>query len=133
MSVKLVKRQEGDAFTIYALQPGRDCPVENFLAEAFAKTPDEVEKLIALIDRTADHGIPKNKTKVNTLGDGLFEFKTSGGLRLIWFYDAGQLIICTHGFVKKRQSTPKKELRSARNAMKAYHTAKKAKKISYDD
>ena len=130
--MKLVELQSGEQFTIYALQSGRDCPVANFLDDAARTMPEEVEKFSALIERTVDHGIPKNKTKVNKLGDGLFEFKTSGGIRIPFFYDEGKLILCTHGFVKKRRATPKKEIKLAREARKTYEQAKKAGQISYD-
>ena len=130
--MKLTELQTGEAYTIYALSSGRDSPVVEFLGEAFEKMPDEADKLIALLERTAEHGVPKNKTKANTLGNGLFEFKTSGGIRILWFYDAGRVILCTHGFVKKRQTTPPKELKRARKAMKAYQEAKKTGRICYD-
>ena len=130
--MKLCELEAGEAFKIYAIQSGRDCPVEDFLTDAMHTMPEEAEKLAALLERTANQGIPKNKTKVNTLGDGLFEFKTNGGIRIPFFYDVGKLILCTHGFIKKRQTTPQKEIKRARDFMKAYKQAKKAGKISHD-
>jgi phage-related protein len=94
-------------------------------------SPDEYAKLTKLLDHSCDHGLPKNKQKVNTLGEGLFEFKTIGGLRLIWFWDANRIILCTHGFLKKRQSTPQGELVAAAKWKKAYEAAKSANKVRF--
>jgi phage-related protein len=128
--VEAIHYQSGPACRIYILADGSNCPAEDFLDTSADLQPDEFTKLL---DHTCDHGIPKNKQKVNTLGDGLFEFKTIGGLRLIWFWDANRIILCTHGFLKKRQTTPPAELATAVKWKKAYETAKKANKLKFID
>ena len=125
--------QSGSACRIYLLAEGSKCPAAAFLTEAANDHPDEFAKLVSLLDHATVHGLPKNKQKVNTLGNGLFEFKTVGGLRLVWFWDAGRIILCTHGFVKKRQTTPPGELDTAAKWKKAYDLAKKAGKLEFDD
>jgi phage-related protein len=123
--------QSGPACRIYLLADGPNCPAEDFLTTAANLQPDEFAKLTKLLDHSCDHGLPKNKQKVNTLGDGLFEFKTIGGLRLIWFWDANRIILCTHGFLKKRQTTPPGEPATAAKWKKAYETAKKTKQLKF--
>jgi phage-related protein len=123
--------QSGPACRIYILADGSNCPAEDFLDTSADLQPDEFAKLTKLLDHTCDHGIPKNKQKVNTLGDGLFEFKTIGGLRLIWFWDANRIILCTHGFLKKRQTTPPAELVTAAKWKKAYESARKANQLKF--
>ena len=123
--------QSGPACRVYLLANGSNCPAEEFLTEAASLHPEEFAKLIKLLDHSCDHGLPKNKQKVNTLGDGLFEFKTIGGLRLIWFWDANRIILCTHGFLKKRQTTPPGELATAAKWKKAYETAKSANQVKF--
>jgi len=59
----------------------------------------------------------------------LFEFKTIGGLRLVWFWDAHRVILCSHGFVKKRQDTPLRELKTGSDWKKEYELAKKTKEL----
>lgn len=86
--------QSGPACRIYLLADGANCPVEDFLTTTANLHPDEFAKLTKLLDHSCEHGLPKNKQKVNTLGVGLFEFKTIGGLRLIWFWDANRIILC---------------------------------------
>ena len=110
--------QSGPACRIYLLADSSNCPSESFLTTAANRHPDEFAKLTKLLDHACDHGLPKNKQKVNTLGDGLFEFKTIGSLRLIWFWDANRIILCTHGFLKKRQTTPPGELAHCRQMEK---------------
>ena len=49
------------------------------------------------------------------------------------FWDAGRIILCTHGFVKKRQTTPPGELDTAARWKKAYDLAKKAGNLEFND
>ncbi|WP_372796436.1 type II toxin-antitoxin system RelE/ParE family toxin [Pontiella sp.] len=88
------------------------------------KKPKELDKLNALLARTLEHGVPKNRQKCNTLGNGLFEFKTRGGLRLVWFWDEQKMIVCTHGFTKARPKTPRKEIEKALARKADYFEAK---------
>ncbi len=125
--------QSGAACRIYLLADGSNCPSESFLTTAANLQPDEFAKLTKLLDYSCEHGLPKNNQKVNTLGDGLFEFKTTGGLRLIGFWDAGRIILCTNGFLKKRQTTPPNEIATATKWKKAYENAKKANKLKFTE
>ena len=52
-----------------------------------------------------------------------------GRLRVLWFYDDGRLIICTSGFVKKGQKTPRSEIGHAIQLMNAYFEDKKKAQI----
>ena len=65
------------------------------------------------------------KFKRLTGTDGLYEFKTGGGLRLFCFFDGGQLIVCTHGLVKQRQKADPEEIKRAKNLKTDYETAHK--------
>ncbi len=71
----------------------------------------------------AERGRIRNKEKCRSLEDGIFEFK-GGCLRIAWFWDEENLIICTHGFVKKRQKTPPGEIDRARRIRDLYRSAK---------
>jgi len=106
MTVRIHKLKEGKLHTLYALGDGKTVATLDFLEEMSGKRRKEVDKLNALIERSLEHGVPKNKQKCRTLGNGIYEFKTTGGLRLVWFWDEGQMIICTHGFKKSSQKTP---------------------------
>ena len=113
---------------IYAMEDQSGCLVLEFMAQMEQEMPNELEKLGVLLDYTATNGPPKNKEKCNSLGNGLFEFKTKK-LRVLWFWDAGYMIICTHGFKKKTDKTPTGEIRRALEAKSRYEEAKSARQL----
>ncbi|MCB1234476.1 MAG: type II toxin-antitoxin system RelE/ParE family toxin [Verrucomicrobiae bacterium] len=126
--------QAGSLCRIYLLEDGGHCPAAEFLTEVAQAHENEFEKLQDLLDYASDHGPPRNKQKCRSLGDGLFEFKTGGGLRLFWFWDHGHLILCTHGFVKKTRKTPRKERDLALGWKKRYEASRDAGRLkSFDD
>ena len=47
---------------------------------------------------------------------------TAKRIRVLFFYDKGHIVICTHGFIKKSGATPKAEKHSAISACKDYFT-----------
>ncbi|GMR25390.1 MAG: hypothetical protein BMS9Abin39_0685 [Ignavibacteria bacterium] len=74
------------------------------------------------------HIVPKQyfKKLVNT--DDIWEVRiisSSNIFRLLGFFDGGNLVILTNGFVKKTQKTPKKEIKLAEKRKKDYLERKK--------
>jgi phage-related protein len=55
----------------------------------------------------------------------IWEF-IAGRLRVLWFYDQGRLIVCSHGFLKRTRKIPSGEIERAQAAFDAYRRAKKA-------
>lgn len=53
------------------------------------------------------------------VSDGIWQI-TSDRYRILWFYDEGRVIICTHFFVKKTQKTPPGEIARAKRIRDAY-------------
>jgi len=56
-----------------------------------------------------------------SMGDGLFELRPRGreGIgRAMYCYVIGERVVILHGFVKKTQATPERELKVARKRMK---------------
>jgi len=49
---------------------------------------------------------------------------TAGGIRVVFFYEPGKLIICTHGFKKKRQKFDTAEGRHAETLWRNYCKSK---------
>lgn len=125
---------EDPACRIFVLGDGKNWPAADFLAEASADHSDDFEKLVSLLDRCTEHGMPSNIQKVRQLKGcgGLKEFK-AGCLRLFFFHDKGQLVICAHGIVKKSQETPKKDLNTAKKRMAAYQAARKRNQVTIID
>jgi hypothetical protein len=131
--MKTLVIRKGERLTIRAIafpseeNPARDrCETLAFLHNCKSEHPKEVTKLSALLSETAESGPPKDKTKFRCLTgtDGIYEFKTQFGFRLLCFWDDGGLIICSHGYLKCRQKTPKSELNKAERTKRNYFIAK---------
>lgn len=134
ISLKTLLIRKGGQWTLRAIayptgEAGKrdHCPVLAFFEEQNRIHADEFIKLQALLTHTATHGPPNNETKFKFLTgtDGLHEFKTPGGLRLFCFFDEGNLIVCTHGVVKKRNKADPAEIKRAAKMHAEYVTAKK--------
>jgi hypothetical protein len=113
---------------------GRDrCATLAFFQEHAKLRPKEFTKLAALLTETAKYGPPPDDNKFKDLPgtDGLHEFKSSGGLRLICFKDDGNLIICTHGYLKDGQKAPKRELERADKLMRDYFHCKQKGNLTH--
>jgi phage-related protein len=75
------------------------------------------------------NGPPRhNELRCKPLGDDIFEFKAGPKhgkkLRVLWFYDAGHVILCTHSFMKDTAKTPREEKDRAIRMRSAYFEAK---------
>jgi len=112
---------------------GDRSPTHQFFEEHAHLRPEEFVKLAALLTDTAKNGPPPDETKFKDLPgtDGLYEFKTSGGLRLICFKDDGALIICTHGYLKDGRKLPKREKERAEKLKAIYFLDKKAGTLTH--
>ncbi len=121
IALKLVRA--GKKCKIYAIGD----QLEVFLQEQKRRAHNEVARLIRLLDRTSQDGPLKNNEKCRPLEDGLNEFKTHS-LRVLWFWDADFMILCTHGFVKKSQKTPSGEIERAKKIKTMYEQAKRSNK-----
>jgi hypothetical protein len=62
-------------------------PYFEFQREAIRRTANDWPKLVRILDYVVDAGPPKDSEKSKQLREGIFEFRTKGGLRLLWFYD----------------------------------------------
>ena len=101
-----------------------NCPTHQFIQQAKDTLPSKWEDLMAVLNETALNGPPNNDQKFSSLKkNGLYEFK-SFKLRIACFFD-GNLIICTHGFFKKQNQTPKGEVDYADEKRRDYFEAKK--------
>lgn len=127
LSTKLIKKGEGAIIRALADTNGgtEKCGTLEFVKDMGRTMPQELSKLVRLWADTAQKGPPKNIEKFKALKgtDGLYEFKTSK-LRVLCFWDEGSFIVCTHGFVKKSQKTPKKHIDKAKQRQKDYFDAK---------
>jgi phage-related protein len=103
---------QGAVFTIaFARERSGACPACDF-SDGLSQL--DKAKLMALFQIAADHGKFHNPEKFGDLGNGLYEFK-SFQTRMPFAYAKNErgLILITHGFVKKRDKTPKEEVSRA--------------------
>lgn len=62
--------------------------------------------------------------------DGIYEIKIKSGndiYRLFSFFDEGKLVILLHGFAKKSQKLPRRQIDKANRLRRAYYESKKSK------
>ena len=100
-------------------------PYLEFQEEALSSAPSEWPKLVRILDYVVEAGPPRDDEKSKLLRDGIFEFRTKGGLRLLWFYDEGSLVICVNGYIKQGRKTPNQHIEEALSWKKNYLQAKK--------
>ena len=107
----------GRSYAIFTISNGGRCIVRDFIK---ALNTSDQKKIVALLKRTAEHGTPKNTEKFDSIqGTSLWEFK-SFQIRIFCFFNKSKMIILTHGFIKKKQKTPKQEIEKALRLMKEY-------------
>lgn len=96
------------------------CPVKEWMTTLNMKTKVKVFRHLELLER---FGLELKEPYVKRLGDKLYEVRVKdqqGIYRIIYFAHTGKKFILLHGFVKKTQKTPKKELELAYLRMKEY-------------
>lgn len=74
---------------------------------------EDQAKLMWLFKLLADEGKISNPEKFGNLKEGFFEFK-SYQIRMPCCYLPGGLVLITHGFLKKRDRTPREQIERAK-------------------
>ena len=96
-------------------------PIEDFLDQLSSKQAQKVTWVLWLIEEL--DRVPSNyfKKMVNT--DDLWEVRIQTGgniFRILGFLSKNNLIVLNHGFQKKTQKTPQKEIKIAEDRKKEY-------------
>jgi phage-related protein len=95
-------------------------PVEEFVESLDQETLD---KFIIKQQLLQDFGPLLSYPHTDHLGEGIFELRfkgKEGQIRVLFFFFRGKRIIFTHGFIKKTQKTPQKEIRIAETRRKDF-------------
>ncbi len=113
--------KQGRKVDIYCLYEGDRCLLLEFLSDLAKRDERAYKKALALIEKTADHGPPHNTEKYRKLHGGvkLWELKPHP-VRIMLFYDEANNMILTHGFLKKRDKTPKNQIERGLRIRKEY-------------
>lgn len=129
MPLVAVKVKYGSAYTIYALEEDGKCELLDFLQSI---DEDEMAKIVRYLDRWKDHGI-KDTEILKPVRDGIFELRTWGGTRVFCFYDAGKVVICSNGYVKKKNKLDPQQIKRAEVWRDKYLNAKSSNTLEYRD
>jgi phage-related protein len=102
---------------IFYKTPSGQPVVQNFI-DALPKIPHA--KLLRQIDLLETYGTNLGMPHARAMGNGLLELRVRGqtDVRVFYAFAKGRRIYLLHGFVKKRQTTPKHELDIARQRKK---------------
>lgn len=85
------------------------------------KTQEKIEYVLDLVRYEKNVPIKFFKYLENT--DGIYEIRvitTFKSIRILCFFDEGQLVVLTNCFIKKTQKTPNKEILNAERLKKEY-------------
>ncbi|MDC7124996.1 MAG: type II toxin-antitoxin system RelE/ParE family toxin [Spirochaetales bacterium] len=102
------------------------CPVSEFLETLDINVVQKISWTLKLIKET--YIVPKTYFKKLENTDDIWEVRvkiSSNIYRIFSFWDDNNLIILTHGIVKKTQKTPKKEIKLAESYKNDYFRRKK--------
>lgn len=108
---------------------GPKCPLEEFLSDRseFRKDKDRMFRRLEEIANRGPFYLPDISHKI----EGEIRQTEQGRVRILWFFDSGRVIVCSHGFIKKSEKTPERQKVAARRAFAAYHAAKVAGSLIY--
>jgi phage-related protein len=88
--------------------------------------------MLALLEQVAEAGPPSDTERSHKITGAIWEL-IHGDLRILYFFDAGRLVVCTTGFVKKSKKTPTVEIARAAAAFDRYQDAKKVGRIEVEE
>lgn len=103
----------------YEDQSGR-IPVKEFLDSLDIKMR---QKMLRSIQALQDMGIALRMPLSEALNDGIFELRAKVGTnisRVMYFFVIGNEAVLTHGFIKKTQKTPPREIERAKTIRDDY-------------
>jgi hypothetical protein len=122
MAFVALRVKRGFCYDIYVLEEDGKSELLDFLNVLAVANEREFAKLIKDFDRTADTGLIRNPEKFKALENGISEFKTHGGVRVLCFIDGRKVIVLTNGFMKKKNYDS--DIKRAYNLRVKYLTAK---------
>lgn len=128
MNITKVDTFPKERFHIYAFCDNEGTTEIDKLVERCDKSQSKsIEKLAATLERAALHG-PRSLPvpRCHQIEGNIYQIRADD-LRVLWFYDEGNIIICTHAFIKKKSKTPRREISKAISIMANYFEEKERK------
>jgi phage-related protein len=93
----------------------------NFYKSQDNKIQEKIEYVLDLV--RFEKQVPKKFFKFLEDSDGIYEIRvitTFKGIRILCFFDKGDLVVLTNCFLKKTQKTPNKEIKLAERLKREY-------------
>ena len=124
-------------FSVCALGESQtDCELRSFFSGLESNLKKDGRRMLQLLNRVAQRGTEDlNLDICHKIEEKIYQFR-QGKIRVLWFYDENKIIICTNGFVKQKQRTPKNEKDRAKSMMKRYLDEKRSgplRKIPWEE
>ncbi len=101
-----------------------DKPFEKFVLGLNTKERAKIFETINYFLELKNNNLPIKEKLSKHIEDGIFELRTHLSDRIartLYFYIKGAKVIITHGFIKKTQKTPTKEIERAKVLRKIYN------------
>lgn len=114
--------------TVFFRKKDGTCPVEEFLSSIDRKMQIKLAKEISLLQA---YGNIVREPYSKHLRDGIYELRAQQGndiSRVLYFFYIGRKIVLTHGFIKKTQKTPPREIELAKIYREMYLEEMEAEK-----
>jgi len=129
MKLKVLAQSEWTVCAVASYAQGQDtCQIEDFFIGLETKDGGSGDGMLQLIAYVAENGprqLPDSLSHYIDQNEKIWEF-IKGRLRVAWFYDEGQCVICTHGFIKDSQKVKKADKNYAIRMKEEYFAAKSA-------
>jgi phage-related protein len=130
MRLRRVRRARWEVLAVCG--PRGDCPLLDLLGSLESQLAADGRAMLRLLAFVAEQGPPRNVEASHKIAGEIWEL-IAGRLRVLWFYDAGRLVVCSHGFVKRTRKTPAAEIERAQAAYEAYQAAKRGGPLQVED
>jgi len=112
-----------DSWSVEYVEVEDKKPFEEFVFGLSVKERAKVFETINYFLELKNSNLPIKESLSKHLDDGIFELRTSLQdkiARSLYFYQKERKIVLTHGFIKKTQKTPRKEIEKAKALREQY-------------
>lgn len=121
----------GAGANLYYIETGRKIDLGAWLEKLKRDNKKEADKVRVNLDLLANRGREGKARKFRPVGDDLYELKTFGGSRVLFFFDGNNVIICATAFSKPSHKVQSQEIERGRERMRQYFEAKEHGEIVY--
>jgi phage-related protein len=123
--MKLRTVRDGEWRVLAVCTERGDCDLLDFLDGLVGRLAKDGDRLLRLLKRVADEGVPRNTEISHKLAGDVWEL-IQGDLRLLYFRDRDRVVVCSHALVKRGRKIPPGDIDLAQARCDGYRTAREA-------